>query len=326
VVFRVFLLIFQGLKLLELITLTKRFPGVVALDSVSLRFNPGEIHALLGENGAGKSTVMHIIAGNLKQDEGKIVVAGNEIKLNSYHDAIENKISIVNQEIQIVPESSVAENIMLDKLKQYVRFGRLDWKKMNEDAGKYLKMVGLDISPKTLIIELSAAHKQLCQIAKALSADAKYLLLDEPTSSLTEHEVEHLFTLLKNLRGQGVTIIFVSHKIEEVLKICDKISVLRDGKYVGTRDREGLTKAEIVKMMIGRETEDVYLGELDKMEDKKVLEVKNLKNEDRFDGINFYLKKGEILGFYGLVGSGRTELAKVLIGEDKKTSGEVLIN
>lgn len=312
--------------MLELKNITKRFPGVVALDSVSLTFRPGEIHALLGENGAGKSTIMNIIVGNLRQDEGEIVLDGETLHLKSYQDAIAHHISIVHQEIQVVPESSIAENIMLDKLKNYSVGGKIAWDKLNQETEKYLKMVGLPLPPKTPIATLSAAQKQLCQIAKALSTQAKYLLLDEPTSSLTNHEAERLFQLLEQLKKENVTIIFVSHKLEEVLRICDKVSVLRDGKYVGTRDCQGLTKPEIVKMMIGRTTSDVYYGPLQKKTDEPVLEVRGLCQRGRFEDINLTLRKGEILGFYGLVGSGRTELAKILIGEDQKTAGEIRIN
>lgn len=312
--------------MLELKNIKKWFPGVLALDDVSLSFKEGEIHALLGENGAGKSTIMNIICGNFRQDEGVVLIDGNEMNFKSYQDAIKNKISIVNQEIQVIPDSTVAENIMLDKLSNYSKNGKLNWKHLNSDTQKYLDMVGLNIAPETLVYKLSAAHKQLSQIAKALASNAKYLLLDEPTSSLTIHEANNLFGLLKKLRAEGVTIIFVSHKIEEVLAICDMVSVLRDGKYVGTKSCEGLTKQEIIKMMIGRETVDVYLGELCSKCNETVLEVKDLCQTGRFEDINFHLQKGEILGFYGLVGSGRTELAKIIIGEDHYTSGNIFVN
>jgi ribose transport system ATP-binding protein len=311
--------------MLELKNITKKFPGVVALDDVSIAFYPGEIHALLGENGAGKSTLMNIIAGNYAPDKGKVFIDGQEIVLRSYQDAIKNNISIVNQEIQVIPDSSVAENIMLDKLKHFTKAGKINWSLLNDEAEKYQDMVGLKVEPKTPIYRLSAAQKQLCQIAKALSSDAKYLLLDEPTSSLTMHETERLFTLLKKIRDNGVTVLFVSHKIEEVLYICDKATVLRDGRYISTGNCGELTKPEIVKMMIGRDTDDVYLGSLGMVREENILEVRDLCREGMFEHINMRLKKGEILGFYGLVGSGRTELAKILIGEDKKTSGEVLI-
>jgi len=311
--------------MLEMRNASKRYPGIKALDHVSLAFEKGEIHALLGENGAGKSTAMNIIGGNLQPDEGSIVIDGKEVHLKSYHDATSNDISLVYQEIQMVPESSVAENIMLDKLGAFTGKGFLNWRKMEAEAQKYLKLVGLDIPPGTPITGLSAAQKQLAQIAKALSTNTRYLLLDEPTSSLTQHEAQNLFVLLRRLRAQGVTVIFVSHKIEEVLQLCDKISVLRDGRFVGTEPCASLTKQQVVKMMIGRETSDLYLGKLNTDSGERALEVKNLSQVGRFDNVSFHLNKGEILGFYGLVGSGRTELAKAIIGEDPITSGEILI-
>ncbi len=312
--------------MLELNGISKFFPGVRALDNVSVRFDYGEIHALLGENGAGKSTLIKIICGVHKPDEGHVLLNGNEIKLQSFRDAIANEISIVNQEIQVIPQSSVAENIMLDKLGKYTKSGVIRWKKLNEDAKKYLDIVGLAVDPETKIDCLSAAQKQLSQIAKALASNAKVLLLDEPTSSLTQHEADNLFQILKKLKTEGVALIFVSHKLEEVLQLCDKITVLRDGKYIGTKSCQGLLKQDIIKMMLGRETKDVYLGKLDIDFNNKVLEVKNLSQGERFRDINLELYKGEILGFYGLVGSGRTELAKILIGEDRADSGELYIN
>lgn len=312
--------------MLELKNISKAFPGVKALDNVSLIFLEGEIHALIGENGAGKSTIMNIICGIIQQDSGKIMINNKEVNLASYQDAINNDISLVNQEIQVVPKSTVAENIMLDKLSKYTSKGKINWRKVNIETKKYLEMVGLDISPETIIYGLSAAKKQLIQIAKSLASNSKFLLLDEPTSSLTEHEANNLFALLKTLKTKGVTIIFVSHKIEEVMRLCDKITVLRDGKLVGTKERTGLSKQDYIKMMIGRQTENKYFGKLQKKEEINVLEIENLSQEDKFNNINFRLKKGEILGFYGLVGSGRTELAKIIIGEDKLTDGIIKVN
>lgn len=312
--------------MLELNGISKFFPGVKALDNVSVKFDYGEIHALLGENGAGKSTLIKIICGIYKPDEGQVLLNGKEIKLQSFRDAIANEISIVNQEIQVIPQSSIAENIMLDKLEKYTKSGAIRWKKLNEDAKKYLDIVGLAVDPSTKINCLSAAQKQLSQIAKALASNARVLLLDEPTSSLTKHEADNLFQILKKLKTEGVALIFVSHKLEEVLQLCDRITVLRDGKYIGTKPCEGLLKQDIIRMMLGRETKDIYLGKLDIDFNNKVLEVKHLNQGERFKDINLELYKGEILGFYGLVGSGRTELAKILIGEDKADSGELYIN
>jgi len=305
---------------------TKVFPGVKALDNVSIEFKAGEIHALLGENGAGKSTLIKIICGIFHPNSGKIYLNDKEVEFKDFRDAIKHEIAIVNQEIQVIPKSSIGENIVLDKMERFTKKGIIQWHEINEFSKKYLEIVGVNLSPKILIGGLTAAQKQLIQIAKGLASDAKLLLLDEPTSSLTLKESDNLIKIVKKLKNQGVAIVFVSHKIEEVLILCDKISVLRDGVYVGTKSCENLLKQEIIKMMIGRETEDKFLGHLDIDQDKTVLEVKDIKQRGRFDGISFNLKKGEILGFYGLVGSGRTELARIILGIDKKDGGEVYVN
>ncbi|MGL1891571.1 MAG: sugar ABC transporter ATP-binding protein [Spirochaetaceae bacterium] len=312
--------------MLELKNITKTFPGTKALDDVSLNFHPGEIHALLGENGAGKSTLINIICGIYSEYEGKVLLNGEQLELKSYQDALNHGISIVNQEIQTIPDSTVAENIMLDKLERFQKHGRINWKELNKTAEKYIDMVHLDIDSNEKVELLSTAQKQLIQIAKALASETPVLLLDEPTSALTEHETKVLFVLLRELKEQGKNLIFVSHKLEEIFSLCDKVSVIRDGRWIGTNSIEDLDTEGIIKMMIGRESTDEYLGDLNPDINNVVLEVKNLTLKNKVDNTSFKLKKGEILGFYGLVGSGRTELAKVLIGEDHPESGEVFVH
>ena len=313
--------------MLELKNITKVFPGVTALDEVTLSFVPGEIHALLGENGAGKSTLMKIISGIHTQYTGEVVLNGECVRLGSYRDALEGGISIVNQEIQVIPEASVSENIMLDKLPKYRnRWGRIDWKKLRREASVYMDMVNLPIPPDTPIGPLSAARKQLVQIAKALAAEASVVLFDEPTSSITEHEAEHLFAIMERLKDNGKTIIFVSHKLEEIFRICDTVSVIRDGKHIATASTGELTRDNVVEMMIGREIMDEHLGQLDVDPESVVLEVKNLVSAGKVDKVSFHLNKGEILGFYGLVGAGRTETARLIIGEDQPDSGKILVD
>jgi ribose transport system ATP-binding protein len=312
--------------MLELRGITKDYPGVRALDNVSIEFHEGEIHALLGENGAGKSTVIKIVSGLRQPDKGEIYYNDEQLHFHSFRDALDKGISIVNQEIQVIPESSIAENIMLDKMITYGNSGIVKWKQINQVAKKYMDMVGLDLSPKTIIRDLSAAQKQLIQIAKALASHAKILLLDEPTSSITEHEAETLFTLIRELKTQGVIIIFVTHKLEEVFAVCDKITVLRDGLCVGTEQIEDVDTHTLVKMMIGREAENESYGVLDVDESKTVLETKGLYKEGKALDVSFTLHQGEILGFYGLIGAGRTETARLLIGEDSLTSGEIYIH
>jgi ribose transport system ATP-binding protein len=310
---------------LELKAVSKQFPGVKALDNVSVRFEAGEIHALVGENGAGKSTLIRIITGIEQPDQGEIFYEGERIHFASYRESLEKGIDIVNQEIQIIPESTIAENIMLDKMITYGKTGIINWKAVNRVAQQYLEMVGLSLPPTTTIKNLSAARKQLVQIAKALAANARVLLLDEPTSSLSDHEVKNLFGILRDLKAQKVTIIFVSHKFEEVFALCDKVSVLRDGQLVGTRQIADLTSPELVKMMIGREVAQEHLGQLAVNRKSEMLRVEHLKRKGKVDDVSFSLFEGEILGFYGLVGAGRTELARVLIGEERADDGRIYV-
>lgn len=312
--------------MIELKNISKVFPGVKALDCVSATFKKGEIHALLGENGAGKSTLMKVICGIHQPEEGTILLDGQVVKFKSFNDALAHDISIVNQEIQVIPDFSIAENIVLDKMDQFKKKGRLDWQAINDFSVKYLNEVGLDIDPSQKIGGLSAAQKQLVQIAKSLASESKTLLLDEPTSSLTKHEADNLIKLVKKLKEKNVAIIFISHKIEEVLDMCDVVTVLRDGKAVGTEYVKDLDRQKIIKMMIGRETEEKFLGHLDIDYDTVTLSAKNITQIGRFNNVSFDLHKGEILGFYGLVGSGRTELIKTILGEDRIDSGEVWVH
>lgn len=310
--------------MLELSNMSKRFPGVQALKDVSVTFQPGEIHAVCGENGAGKSTLMKIMCGIYQADEGSMVFDGNQIKLGGYEDAIKNRISIVNQEITLIPDSSIAENICLDKMSRFTTLGCVNWKKINEAAKKYMDMVELDMNPTNKVQHLSAAYKQLIQIAKALSAESQVLMLDEPTSSLTQHESDILFKIMNKLRNQGKILIFVSHKIEEVLEICDRVTVLRDGKLIGTEYVKDVDRNKIVKMMIGRETDIIYKGRLDAENNEVALKVNKVTSRKHgLKELSFEVRKGEILGFYGLVGSGRTELVRTVLGVEKKDSGEI---
>lgn len=310
--------------MLELQHISKSFPAVRALDDVSLDFRAGEIHGLVGENGAGKSTAIKILTGIHQPDAGEIRFNGARVMLRDYRDSLAQGIGIVNQEIAVIPDASVAENIMIDKLVTR-GFGVIDWPSTYREAERHMARVGLDVAPGRLVRGLSAAQKQLIQIAKALSADVKVLLLDEPTSSLTEHEARRLFVLLRALRAKGVAVIFVSHKLDEVFALCDRVSVLRDGKFVGTRDTAGLTPRELVAMMIGRESNDDHLGQLAPDWGVEVLRAENIVRVGQAADISFTLHRGEILGFYGLVGAGRTELARLLIGEERMDSGKVMI-
>ena len=312
--------------MLEVRNITREFPGVKALDDVSVQFEKGMIHALMGENGAGKSTLMKIITGIYRPDMGVVLIDGEKAVLRNYSDSTKYDISIVHQEIQVIPASSVAENIVLDKLSQFrTRFGRIDWKKVNQTAQQYLDMVELDVKPTDTIGSMTAAQKQLIQIAKALSSNAQYILMDEPTSSLTQYEAQNLFRIIRKLKEENRCVIFVSHKIEEVLEICDRVTVLRDGRVIGTRDVRDITRDDLVQMMIGRSENIEHMGQLD-IGDEVVLEAKDIGRSGMFEGMNLKLYRGEILGLYGLVGAGRTEFARLLVGADRRDTGEIIIN
>ena len=311
--------------MLELRHISKSFGPVRALSDVSLEFRLGEIHGLIGENGAGKSTAIKIVTGIHRPDGGEVWLDGERVSFRDYRDALMRGIGIVNQEIAVLPDASVAENIMIDKLVTR-GFGVIDWTATYRLATEQMTKVGLTVPAERLVRELSAAQKQLVQIAKALSANVKVLLLDEPTSSLTEHEARRLFALLRELKAKGVAIIFVSHKLDEVLGLCDRVSVLRDGTFVGTRAVGKATASDLVQLMLGRTTNDDHLGMLSPDWNDDVLRAEHVVRAGKANDVSFALHRGEILGFYGLIGSGRTELARILIGEDRIDSGRVFIH
>jgi len=312
--------------LLEARDMSKTFPGVRALDRVSLKVERGEIRALVGENGAGKSTLVKIITGIYQPDSGEVFLDGQPLRCRSFRDALDSGIHLVSQEIQVIPQASIAENIMLDKMITRGRTGVINWREVHRVASRYMAMVGLDLPPTEPVGPLSPAHKQLTQIAKSLASRARLLLLDEPTSSLTSHEAENLFAILRRIRDEeGVTIIFVSHKLEEVFGLADAVSVLRDGRHVATRPVAEVSHEAVVEMMIGRSCRDEHLGALAVDYGCEVLRADHVSRAGKVRDVTFALHQGEILGFYGLVGSGRTELARILIGEDQPDSGTISV-
>ncbi|MCL1895252.1 MAG: sugar ABC transporter ATP-binding protein [Clostridiales bacterium] len=312
--------------MLELKNISKEFPGVKALNDVSVTFMNGEVHTLLGENGAGKSTLIKIISGDYQPDAGEIFIDGERMHFRNSREAIDNEIGYVHQEVQIIPESTVAENIILDQLKNFAKHGFIDWNKANEFTQQYLDMVELDVRPTDIVRRMTVAQKKLIQIARALCLNASIIMLDEPTASLTESEARNLFKIIGRLKEQGVIVIFVSHKLEEVLEISDRISVLRDGELVKTIENKNVKKKDIVTMMVGREVVlDKFMGFLDVDPGDVVMEVQGYSLRDNFEDVSFKLHRGEILGFYGLVGSGRTELAKTILGVFKKDKGDIYI-
>jgi ribose transport system ATP-binding protein len=311
--------------MLELKHISKSFPGVRALDDVSVSFAPGEIHALVGENGAGKSTLMKIICGIYQADAGGVYLDGQPIHSKDYRQSLSMGIDIVHQEIQVVRENTVAESIMLDKLANFSWAGIINWRAVNAEARKYMDMVGLDVPPDALMGGLSAAQKRMTQIARALASNARVIMLDEPTSTLTEHEAQTLFGILDQLKKTGVVLVFVSHKFEEVFALCDRVTVLRDGRHIGTRPTGELGRQELIRMMIGREFKEDHLGRVNFNRENEVLRVEHLTRHGKIEDASFSLREGEILGLYGLVGAGRTEMARVLIGEDRMDAGRVIV-
>jgi ribose transport system ATP-binding protein len=321
-----------GDTILELKNITKIFPGVRALDKVDFKVKEGEIHALMGENGAGKSTLIKIITGVFRQNDGDMFVGGNEVSFSSPRDAFNSGINVVHQERNLFPTFTVAENIMIEHYTDRI-MRRINDRDINKAAEKYIDMVGLKISPTKNVETLSAGQQQLIEIAKALSSEAKIILLDEPTSSISVNEAEMLIELIKKLRGQGMSFIFVSHKIEEVMGLADTVTVLRDGRNVKTAGKEeisvpikDLTRDDLITRMVGRtrEFQSLEMRDFDKAE--VVLETKDLRSADSPKPKSFKLKKGELLGWYGLVGAGRTEFARTLIGSDPIIEGEQYIN
>lgn len=299
--------------LLKLEHVSKRFPGVQALHHVSLDVRRGEVHAVIGENGAGKSTLMRILAGAEIPDEGHIIFEGQEVRFRSPLDAQRAGVGIVYQELSVFPNLSVAENIFSNR--QPARFGSfLDLNKLREEAVRLMQIFALDFSPDVYVRDLDMADRQMVEILRAVSLQPKLLVLDEPTSSLTLAEAERLFGLVERLREEGISVLYVSHQLREVLRLGDRISVLRDGTYVGTLTREEASEQQLVHMMVGRAV-DLYKDYgVHAQQPEVVLSVRGLAGAGAFEDITFDLHKGEILGFSGLVGSGRTDLAKTIFG------------
>ena len=310
--------------LLEMNHIRKEFPGVLALKDVSLQLRAGEVHALLGENGAGKSTLIKILGGIYARDAGEIVIDGKVVHIDSVHDAQKYGISVIHQELVLVPHMTVAENIYLGR--EPLKSGRfVDFKKMHDDAKKLLDSFELDIRPEEEISELTIAQQQMVEIIKALSFNAKILVMDEPTSSLSEKDVDFLFENIRKLKKAQVGIIYISHRMSELKQIADRITVIRDGEYIGTKDTKTTDNDELIAMMVGRQLTNYYTRTFGNPTEK-VLEVKNLRDGKLLKDVSFHLFKGEILGFAGLVGAGRSELMKCIFGIDPFQSGEILLN
>lgn len=308
--------------LLEMKNIHKRFPGVYALRGVSMNLRHGEVHALLGENGAGKSTLIKVLGGIYEKDEGEIAIEGCPVKLNCVEEARNLGISIIHQELVLVPYLTVAENIFLGRETGKGLFADRD--RMAEETRKALCDLGLDLSPTALVAELNLAQQQMVEIAKAVSFNARIIVMDEPTSSLSDKEVAILFENVRRLKARGIGVIYISHRMSELQQIADRVTVLRDGEYVDTKAVCDTTNDELVALMVGRRLDHYYTRTYNPREET-VLSVKNLSG-GRVRDVSFDLKRGEILGFAGLVGAGRSETMQLLFGLDTIASGSVRLN
>jgi len=312
-------------KLLRLENITKRFTGTLALHNVDFDLNEGEVHAIIGENGAGKSTLIKIITGYHQPNTGKIFVEDKEVIFNDTRSSYKCGIAAIYQEASLFQDLTIAENIYMGHQEVNPVTKSIRWRKIYNDASALIKSLDVDLNPRALVKSLGFAEKQLVEIIKALSMNAKILIMDEPTSALTSEEVDYLFSITKKLREQGTGIIFISHKIDEVMEIADRVTVLRDGKIIGTDKKENLNRDRLISMMVGRNLDNFFPRTRTKA-GKTLLEVKNLFRAGEFKDISFSLKEGEIVGLAGLVGAGRTELGRTIFGVNKPEGGQIFVD
>ncbi len=310
--------------ILEMNDIVKTFPGVKALDHAQLRVRPGTVHSLMGENGAGKSTLMKCLFGIYHKDEGTIRIEGQEVNFTDPKNAMENGVAMVHQELNQALKRSVLDNIWLGRYPS--RFGIVSEKKMLADTQKLFADLGINVDPTVIMSTLSVAQRQMVEIAKAVSYNAKILVLDEPTSSLTTPEVDHLFRIINMLRDRGCGIVYISHKMAEILAISDEVTIMRDGQFISTDPAKDLTVEEIIRRMVGRELTNMY-PPLEGEVGEELLRVEHLKARyQKIHDISFTLSHGEILGFAGLVGAGRTEVLETLFGIDEKEGGDIFLD
>ncbi|MGY3958924.1 galactose/methyl galactoside ABC transporter ATP-binding protein MglA [Aeromonas popoffii] len=310
----------QSEWLLEMIDVSKSFPGVKALDNVNLRVRPHSVHALMGENGAGKSTLLKCLFGIYEKDQGKIFFKGQEINFTSSKEALENGVSMVHQELNLVLQRTVMDNMWLGRYPTKGWF--IDHGKMYDDTKRIFDELDIDIDPRVKVATLSVSQMQMIEIAKAFSYDAKIVIMDEPTSSLTEKEVNHLFKIINKLKDKGCGIVYISHKMEEIFQLCDEITILRDGQWVATQPLKGMTMDQIIGMMVGRELTQRF-PEKTNQPQEVILEIEHLtaKNQPSIKDVTFNLHKGEILGIAGLVGAKRTDIVETLFGIRDRSQG-----
>ncbi len=309
--------------ILQMEGIHKSFPGVHALKGVRLEVRPGTVHGVMGENGAGKSTLMKIAIGLYRQDAGTIRLRGQEVAFESVHDALQRGISMIHQEMSPLPYMTVAQNIFLGREIRN-RLGLIDHKAIDRESARILEELRIPLAPRQIMGQLSVAQMQLVEIAEAVSRKADLIIMDEPTSALTEKEVAHLFTIIQGLKQRGVAIIYITHKMDEVFAITDEVSVYRDGEFVGRQDSKDLNRDKLIRMMVGRTIDQFFVKERAQV-GKPVLEVEGLSRRGKFRDISFSVREGEILGVAGLVGAGRTEVMEALFGVAKKHAGVVKI-
>src|SRR5919112_1717245 len=311
--------------LLQLVGVTKRFGGVVAVRDVDFELRPGEVHALVGENGAGKSTLMKIADGLYAPDEGRLEVGGQPAEFSSPRDAEAAGIAMIPQELDLFPELSVAENLFVGRKRPRTRWGGLDRNAMRAEARRRLGSLGVDLDVTARVKRLSAANQQIVAIARALVGEARAVIMDEPTSSLTERETLQLFGIIEDLTAEGVGVVYISHRLEEIFEVADRITVLRDGRHITTAPASELDAEELVRLMVGRPLHELFTRS-ESSPGETALEVRSLTREGEFEGVDLALRRGEIVGLAGLVGAGRTELAQSIFGIRRPDSGEIFVD
>ena len=314
----------NSFRSLRLKNIRKEFPGVLALDNVSLEAKAGSVHALMGENGAGKSTLIKILAGAYSKDQGTILFDDKEVNIDNPNDSLNLGIKVVYQEIALIPEFTVAENIFLEKF-PVNSLGIVNWKKLYNDCNNLLKKIGFNLNVKEKVVDLSISEQQIVEIARAIFQNALVVVMDEPTSSLTPNEIEKLFEVIENLKKNNIAIIYITHKIDEIFKIANEVTVLRDGKLISNRDINDTSEEILIQDMVGRKVEQKF-DRPNKSFNKVLMNIKNISTKSKLKDISFDLYKGEILGFFGLMGAGRTELAKAIYGYDNISNGSIEVD
>lgn len=309
-------------NILELKDVTKIYPGVTALNNVSISFKKGEVHALLGENGAGKSTLIKVITGAIEPTNGTITYKGDEHNCFSPSESLSKGIGAIYQEFNLIPYLSVAENVYYGR--ELMKGSFIDKQRMNKETNKLLKEFDIDIDPKSKVKDLGVAYQQIVEIVKSVSQNVEVLIMDEPTAPLTNKEINSMFKIVDRLKKNNVTIIYISHRMEEIFEICDRVTILRDGNYIDTKNIIETNKKELIAKMVGRELGESY-PQKQYQSDEIIMQVDNLCNE-KIKNVTFKIKKGEILGLGGLVGAGRTEIARAIFGADKRDCGDIYLN